>query len=689
MVTTFAPTPAQLAAYGRVRQNPAFMDRYGLYFNDVRTPDAYFQTLNDQQRNDLIRVFDPMFGQDYRRVQNPILDNVARDAMIAQRTAEFEQPLAPVLEAQRAATPARPAGQPPAILTSDFVQNAPAQQQSAPQTGLLGTIMNLANPATSQDAGLALGQAVREQRETPTMTNVVNYLQDTAAEQARKKAEMDRRIVQPVNMSGVLDYVAKNDPKRLQGILEDRSAAMMPVEPSEALTNQGALATIMNMANPQTALQTGMQLANENPRGHNARQQASQESQANLYARDLEIAQQAAADFAAEQSGQGILPVEQPPQPEPALLAGTTPPPVAETPVRNADSITGYTEEPAAAAETTTPPAEQTQPAAQQTQPPAQQTQPPAQQSSVEDQARARSSSALNPESVYAGGGQRTGNARGSRMPDLTVNRNEALIRLGLSMMGGSGQGFSGAMAATNETFADIQNQNRQAQEQAFAVEEQRRRDQEARAFDLLKAERSGTTASSVEQRKRNESLESLRQTRDKMQQSLQYYDQLAEQGLDPLTYWGKGADFLYGQLSRVGMSNEDQDARVNLVGQFESVTNDFLNQYVKSITGAAMTNAEVVRIKGAMPNIQNSPARFRGQMKIVMSNINASILRMEALARGEITYEENADGSAYGYFYANGQAATLKDFGGTITGDEDDDSSTESQADAAYQLTQ
>ena len=687
MVTTFAPTPAQMAAYGRVRQNPAFMDRYGLYFNDVRTPDAYFQTLNDQQRNDLIRVFDPLFGQEYRRVQNPILDNVARDAMIAQRTAEFEQPLAPVLEAHRAANPARPAGQPPAILTSDFVQNAPAQQQSAPATGLLGTIMNLANPATSQDAGLALGQAVREQRETPTMTNVVNYLQDTAAEQARKKAEMDRRIVQPVNMSGVLDYVAKNDPERLQGILEDRAAAMMPVEPSEALTNQGALATIMNMVNPQTALQTGMQLANENPRGHNARQQASQEAQANLYARDLEIAQQAAADFAAEQSGQGILPVEQPPQPEPALLAGTTPPPVAETPVRNADSITGYTEEPAAAAETTTPPAEQA-PAAQQTQPPAQQTQPPAQQSSVEDQARARSSSALNPESVYAGGGQRTGNARGSRMPDLTVNRNEALIRLGLAMMGGSGQGFSGAMAATNETFADIQNQNRQAQEQAFAVEEQRRRDQAARAFDLLKAERGSTTVGSVEQRKRRETLEGLRGTLGLLEQSLQFYDELRTTGANPLELKGQAENILIGVFSRLGVSNEDMDARLMQVGQFQAVTNDFLNQYVKSITGAAMTNAEVERIKGAMPNIGDGPAMYRGKMAIVMSNIKAAILRMEALERGIITYKEGEDGNAEGYYYPDGTRASLADFGADAV-DSFQETSTDSLADEAYQLTQ
>ena len=678
MVTTFAPTPAQMAAYGRVRQNPAFMDRYGLYFNDVRTPDAYFQTLNDQQRNDLIRVFDPMFGQDYRRVQNPILDNMARDAMIAQRTAEFEQPLAPVLEAHRAANPARPAGQPPAILTSDFVQNAPAQQQSAPATGLLGTIMNLANPATSQDAGLAIGQAVREQRETPTMTNVVNYLQDTSAEQARKKAEMDRRIVQPVNMSGVLDYVAKNDPERPQGLLANLAAAMTPspavrqmqdeIRNNDPIFGSEKFQELRGSALlPEPTLQDRIDAAKEYVAQNNI---------------PTYFEPQSAAQTPIAQT------FDEPPQPEPALLAGTTPPPVAETPVRNADSITGYTEEPAATAETTAPPAEQA-PAAEQTQPPAQQTQPPAQQSSVEDQARARSSSALNPESVYAGGGQRTGNARGSRMPDLTVNRNEALIRLGLAMMGGSGQGFSGAMAATNETFTDIQNQNRQAQEQAFAVEEQRRRDQAARAFDLMKAERSGAAASSVEQRKRNESMESLRQTRDKMQQSLQYYDQLVEQGLDPLSYWGKGGDWTLGQLSRLGLSNEERDARVALVGQFESVTNDFLNQYVKSITGAAMTNAEVERIKGAMPNIQNSPARFRGQMKVVMSNINASILRMEALARGEITYEENADGSAYGYFYANGQAATLKDFGGTIAGDEDDDSSTESQADAAYQLTQ
>ncbi len=59
-------------------------------------------------------------------------------------------------------------------------------------------------------------------------------------------------------------------------------------------------------------------------------------------------------------------------------------------------------------------------------------------------------------------------NARGSMMPFAKINRNEALMRIGGAMVGGSSQGFSGAMKAATDEFGNIQDANRQAETDAF-----------------------------------------------------------------------------------------------------------------------------------------------------------------------------------------------------------------------------
>ena len=59
-------------------------------------------------------------------------------------------------------------------------------------------------------------------------------------------------------------------------------------------------------------------------------------------------------------------------------------------------------------------------------------------------------------------------NARGSAMPDAKINRNEALMRIGGAIVGGSSQGFSGAMKAATDEYGNIQDANRQAETDAF-----------------------------------------------------------------------------------------------------------------------------------------------------------------------------------------------------------------------------
>ena len=59
-------------------------------------------------------------------------------------------------------------------------------------------------------------------------------------------------------------------------------------------------------------------------------------------------------------------------------------------------------------------------------------------------------------------------NARGSAMPFGKINRNEALMRIGGAIIGGSDQGFAGSARAATQEFGNIQDANRQAETDAF-----------------------------------------------------------------------------------------------------------------------------------------------------------------------------------------------------------------------------
>ena len=59
-------------------------------------------------------------------------------------------------------------------------------------------------------------------------------------------------------------------------------------------------------------------------------------------------------------------------------------------------------------------------------------------------------------------------NARGSAMPFGKINRNEALMRIGGAMVGGSSQGFSGAMKAATDAFGNIKDANRKSETDAY-----------------------------------------------------------------------------------------------------------------------------------------------------------------------------------------------------------------------------
>jgi len=79
------------------------------------------------------------------------------------------------------------------------------------------------------------------------------------------------------------------------------------------------------------------------------------------------------------------------------------------------------------------------------------------------------------PPSTQQSRGVLTGNARGSALPDMKIGRNEALMRIGGAIMGGASEGGLAAMQAGTEAYGAIQDANRQADADVFAIEEARR----------------------------------------------------------------------------------------------------------------------------------------------------------------------------------------------------------------------
>jgi len=83
-------------------------------------------------------------------------------------------------------------------------------------------------------------------------------------------------------------------------------------------------------------------------------------------------------------------------------------------------------------------------------------------------------------------------NARGSMMPFAKIDRNEALIRIGGAMVGGSSQGYTGAMKAATAEYGNIQDANRVSETNAFNKAEATRLAEERIA--ALKAKGSSKT---------------------------------------------------------------------------------------------------------------------------------------------------------------------------------------------------
>jgi len=197
-----------------------------------------------------------------------------------------------------------------------------------------------------------------------------------------------------------------------------------------------------------------------------------------------------------------------------------------------------------------------------------------------------------------------TANARGSAMPFGKINRNEALMRIGGAIIGGSSQGFSGAMKAATDEFGNIKDANRQAETDAFNKAEATRLAEERIAALKAKADAKKTD---------NASLGDLRFGISKLQNGLE----MIQNGDKNLTGVNAGAIFsrLYGKA--VGSEAEAQRLFLKELG---------LDAIMKRVsqTKGAISNAEMKLFAQSAPDINSQEIVWESWIKrqIQMSNI-------------------------------------------------------------------
>lgn len=197
-----------------------------------------------------------------------------------------------------------------------------------------------------------------------------------------------------------------------------------------------------------------------------------------------------------------------------------------------------------------------------------------------------------------------TANARGSAMPFGKINRNEALMRIGGAIVGGSSQGFSGAMKAATDEFGNIQDANRQAETAAFNKAEATRLAEERIAALKTKADAKKTG---------NASLSDLRFGISKLQKGLE----MIRGAKGNLTGVNAGAIFsrIYGKAK--GSEAEAQRLFLKELGL------DAIMKRVKQTKGA-ISNAEMKLFAASAPDINSQEIVWEAWIKrqIQMSNI-------------------------------------------------------------------
>lgn len=112
------------------------------------------------------------------------------------------------------------------------------------------------------------------------------------------------------------------------------------------------------------------------------------------------------------------------------------------------------------------------------------------------------------------------------------------------------------------------------------------------------------------------------------------------------LKYQGKAKDFIYGALSKLGLSQPEQDAFLQRFNTWEAANEQYFNQYRKLITGVAAGEKEIGWLQSSIPSSQDSPAVYQAKLKL-QKNIQQGIINRAKLFKEKglgATVDENGE---------------------------------------------
>jgi len=194
------------------------------------------------------------------------------------------------------------------------------------------------------------------------------------------------------------------------------------------------------------------------------------------------------------------------------------------------------------------------------------------------------------PPSTQQSRGVLTGNARGSALPDMKIGRNEALMRIGGAIMGGASEGGLAAMQAGTEAYGAIQDANRQADADVFAIEEARR---QSIADRMAAASKGGSSASEGSP----EAIGEVRSAIAKLQSAQDMFTQDTDSSLT-----GYNWEALASRLTGRAIGNADEAKRLFL----NEVRLDSVMKRVAETKGA-ISNAEMQLFASQAPTLDKN----------------------------------------------------------------------------------
>ena len=171
-----------------------------------------------------------------------------------------------------------------------------------------------------------------------------------------------------------------------------------------------------------------------------------------------------------------------------------------------------------------------------------------------------------------------TGNARGSDLPDMQIGLNERLMRMGAAGLAAGGQGSLAQMGAMFGASADVNQANRQAEMEAFGIEEERRQAHAARVAALAASKNKGAGGGGGDE------VNAVRGAMSKLQTALDMFDADTDSSLSGFN-WNAITSRVFGRA----FGNEDEAKRLFL----NELRLDSIMRRVKDTKGA-ISNAEM-----------------------------------------------------------------------------------------------